>query len=247
MQGALETKPPVLIYGIMDMNTGNKHLNCLCAALILIWVLSFGGIASAFAKTPFLPTAKIQIKALYGQGTVPGMGSDQTWTVQCLLDQNAVTWTYKRGDDALFCTVTADTGSQPAPFKLSDKQGRMLESSLGGMLPMADFAAPCQIFNLESLDKGGSFKIVRLAGGRRFLTSLTYTCETVDYETALENGWILADASGYDPEQGLVMVTLTNTSTKITLIRQLWQENADWWLYQETSIGQFWRQSGGMK
>lgn len=226
------------------MKMENTRQICLFA-LSLIICFFFIGATPAQAVERFLPGHNILITALYGEGAAPGLGSRMTWTLQCRVDKTAVTWAYRKEDGDLFCTLSTGT-DQPFKFKLVDKRGRLLESTLNGFIPVAGFPAPCQIFGLDTLEEDGSFDIVRLAGGRRFISSLAYTCETVKPETALENNWLLSGSSAYDSKKALVMVTVVDASN-VTLIRQLWQDGDAWWLYEETAFAQFWRQSGDVK
>ncbi len=219
-----------------------KYLACLPAATIIMVLIFFQAITPAFGGQRFLPSDKVLIKSMYAPSSVQGLATDMTWELVCRMGKIKTTWAYARQAGDLYCTVSTDTVSQPPAFELFDKEGNLLESSLGGLVPVPGFPAPCQILNFPDFEGSGTFKIVRLAGGRRFATSFAYSCQTVEYEAAGENGWLNSDSAGYDPEKELIMVTIADVGSDIILIRQLWQENAAWWLYQETGIGRFWRQ-----
>lgn len=219
-------KTPLINYAIITVLCG---LSILC------------GTAPVYSAQPFFPQSDISISALYGETAVKGFNRRMTWMVQCKQEQGTIVWRYS-DSVRLFCTVSVDKNREPAVFILAERNGDSLGSALGGFLPVPGFPAPCQIFPDLSVTEDGSFKIIRIAGGRRFATSFAYSCEKVELKNAVQNGWLQANQQDYNREKAFFMVTITEISSQRILAKQLWQEASSWWLYQETDIGQFWRE-----
>jgi len=82
------------------------------------------------------------------------------------------------------------------------------------------------------------YERIRSAGGRTFKQTITVNITPLTIEEAQDRGW-LRISPPHSPTP-LYLFTATTPGDKL-LSRQLWPENGDWWLYEETPFRRSWR------
>lgn len=110
------------------------------------------------------------------------------------------------------------------------------------IMVMADFPVPCDILPIGTGENTGTFKTRREAGGSLFVTTYKVVRQEVGLQEAMRQGWIRAGVKAQGP---FYFLNVLDSSGDMVL-RQLWDNNGNWWLYEENVSGRrSWLLEGG--
>ena len=102
------------------------------------------------------------------------------------------------------------------------------------ILPVADLAVSCPSVMVKTIEK--------TIGDQRFASQIELRCDPVDIEECVTQGWV---RDGKNIREPLKMISAFNQRTRKLMVRQLWHEKDDWWLYEETEFQKSWRATTG--
>jgi len=110
------------------------------------------------------------------------------------------------------------------------------------ILVLPDFPVPCDILPIDMDENTGTFKTRREAGGRWFVTTYKVVRKEVGPQEAMGQGWIRAGVKAPGP---FYFLNVLDSSGNMVL-RQLWDDNGNWWMYEENVSGRrSWLVEGG--
>lgn len=110
------------------------------------------------------------------------------------------------------------------------------------IMVLTDFPVPCDILPIGTGENTGTFKTRREAGGRLFVTTYKVVHQKVGLQEAMRQGWIRAGVKAQGPFYFLNVLD----SNEDMVLRQLWDHNGNWWLYEENVSGRrSWLLEGG--
>lgn len=96
-----------------------------------------------------------------------------------------------------------------------------------------DYLAPFQ-------DVPETVEIKKQAGGFVFKKTYQWHSESMDFNDALAGGHLSEDMAEMYAGKRFHMISVHKDETLV--VRQLWPEKADWWVYEETPLRRSWRQ-----
>jgi hypothetical protein len=145
-----------------------------------------------------------------------------------------------------FFRAPADRAFGRLVFKQADNTvvwegtgGDMSALKKGRLLIIPGFPAPCDVLPVSGIfESEGSttYTIRRKVGGRVFADRIRVTAEAFDAAAALKNGWITEGSE----TKGFRLITAQDAATGELMVRQLWPEAGDWWVYEEAPNRRSW-------
>jgi hypothetical protein len=109
-----------------------------------------------------------------------------------------------------------------------------------GLLIVPGFPAPCDILPVSGKEPDKTYEDRIEAGGRIFLKKYRAFWKAVSLEEARANGWLKKDIP---KPAALQMITVVDGQEHL-VVKQLWDANGTWWLYEETPLRRSWRMFG---
>jgi hypothetical protein len=145
------------------------------------------------------------------------------------------------GGQKPLCTLMLSLEKHPLKIEwqaLGERKQRVFET----LMVLPDFPAPCDILPSVSGENTQTFKTRREAGGRWFVTTYRVVRQEVDLQEVLRQGWVHAGVKIQGPFYFLKVLD----SSGDMVLRQLWEYNGNWWLYEESRVSgrQSWRIEG---
>lgn len=134
--------------------------------------------------------------------------------------------------------------SHEVSITLFNSSNELVHRSFKAFFPVYGFKVPFHMIDMDSLHQNKeNFKIIQTAGGSKFSTLFNLSIKIITIKQAKENQWILPEfkSDKYKNDLEKLYLFLVKSETGKIILKQLWQENADWWLYEETETEKSWR------
>jgi hypothetical protein len=112
----------------------------------------------------------------------------------------------------------------------------MKEGTYEDIMVLSNFPAPCDVLPVEPDAEDRIYTQRRSAGGARFIARYRTVREDVVFGEALDKGWIKGDVRIQAP---LTMISILDDQGQI-VVKQLWPQGGDWWLYEENDVRRSW-------
>lgn len=216
------------------METNVKNIIPLCGCLL--FVLFFVPVFS-WAE-PFQLNGPVSFETAYP--TPDGRTKTHTWQVSPDTTEDAFRSMVFRPEKSAssappFCRIDFLPEEEGDVRIRWTGAGGVVRNGRNGMLLMSGFPVACDILPVHQEGEEKTYSEKTEAGGRTFVKSITVRKETIAPEKAKDEGWI---KKGRDDD--LVLFSAVDDEGKL-MVRQLWAENGDWWLYEETPFRRSWR------
>jgi hypothetical protein len=116
-----------------------------------------------------------------------------------------------------------------------------------GIFLLSGFSAPCTILPVDKLMADCPSRQTKTLEanimGQRFARDVEFSCDPVDADECLRQGWI---RQGENHSGQLNMISAVDPENGRLLVRQLWRTGDVWWLYEETEHHRSWRMNEGI-
>lgn len=222
---------------VINMITIRSHRLLKCLAL-LIGFMTCGPVSTVWAFT--LPEADhLIIASEYVDSNAVDSVFKKNWHVTLQKHGEHVhrlTYFVSTNLDRPLCEIKMDRTDNELHIRWSDARSRNTLQDSNGLLLVLDFPAPCNLLPINQSVSKKKYTIHREAGGRTFVQQYHVTRRTVDYEVALENGWITKQTLR---SSQLIMLAVSDEYDRI-VVKQLWPAQGGWWLYEETPNRRSW-------
>lgn len=210
------------------------------SGLILTALLVLSVWGRAYAAEPFILQGEIRIETQYSNDLQNIMGEKVLWRISPRTTDTGFVLEYRAKDDIVFCSLGVEGVDSIRTFTLRADGQKIIDTASGAFIPSLGFPAPCRIFPMTVFDRPGTFDMMREAGGRKFLTRLSYEILAVSSKEALEKGQLDPETWTDQEDRELVWICVRNPEGT-PLFSQLWEKGASWWLYEETQDSRSWK------
>ncbi len=109
------------------------------------------------------------------------------------------------------------------------------------LLIIPGFSIPADVlpvFRVLASDEPLVFELKSQAGGRSFIHRIQISSRMVSREEAVQNHWIKKDIG---IASALYMIEAVDLQTGGMVVKQLWEPDSAWWLYEQTPLRRSWR------
>jgi len=205
---------------------------------LLFFLLSLflpSGVAGA---DPYRPLSEIRILTEYVAANASEPPRNEIWAVNLeeRVDHGwALRFFLNEGESGrAICKVTLvpRAGGRNIKFQVSG----MEEGAYEEILVLSNFPAPCDVLPVEPDAEDRIYTQRRSAGGARFIARYRAVREDVAPEEAQDKGWI---KEGVQIQAPLTMISILDDQGRM-VVKQLWPQGGDWWLYEENDVRRSW-------
>ncbi|MCF8109657.1 MAG: hypothetical protein K9J81_11780 [Desulfohalobiaceae bacterium] len=91
---------------------------------------------------------------------------------------------------------------------------------------------PCNLLPVPA-ESPLTISSLKEAGQNRFRRDYRITREPIDWAEARKRGWVTKTSPA--AAGGLYVLLVTDVARDVIVLKQLWQENACWWLFEQTT------------
>lgn len=109
--------------------------------------------------------------------------------------------------------------------------GRPARDSDQAFLLTLSSPVPCNLLPVPA-ESPLTVSTLKEAGQNRFRRDYRITREPIDRAEARKRGWVTKSSPA--AAGGLYVLLVTDVARDVVVLKQLWQENACWWLYEQT-------------
>ena len=206
----------------------------LVTCFTVLFILDISDVKSA----PYQPSTTIYLKTQYTNGEIT------LWKIVPEINQQGGTLKFYNNHQ-YHCKIDIKIDkSSTTSITLFDSADKLLHHTFNAFFPIPGFKVPLYMIDVESLEQEKDhFKIVQVAGGRKFSNLFYLSIEVVNIKEAVANQWILPDfkpQKAFDDAEKLYFYTVKSEAGQV-IFKQLWQKDSSWWLYQEAQNEKSWR------
>ena len=237
--------PSFFIRGITSTNENTmKNTNIIIRscfiffAALAICQIGIDCSASEF----FYPDGNVEIETLYFKNDGETITNKQIWQVivKSEGDNTVILEFIQSGGDlsTSLCEVIIEKEDGERRIVWKSNDGKKELHGNNGFLPVGGYPVPCDMLPVYQKEPEKEYVLYKKVAGATFAERYTVKIENVDAKTAQNNGWIKSD--GNTDSLDFMTVSAYNSDKK-PVVKQLWEKNSDWWLYEETPYRRSWR------
>jgi len=211
---------------------------------LLFFLLSLLLPSGVTGADPYRPLSKIRVLSEYAAANASQPPRNEIWAVN---SEEPV----DDGWELRFFLNEGESGKALCRVQLlPHANGRNIKYQVPGMkerayediMILSDFPAPCDVLPVNPDAEDRIYTQRRTAGGARFVTQYRAVRENVALGEALEKGWIKEVVPIQSP---LMMISILDDRGR-TVVRQLWPQGGEWWLYEENDSRRSWLIGSGV-
>jgi len=206
--------------------------------LLFFLLLTLLSASHGVAAEPYRVSAEILILSEYAASNASLPPRTEIWRVDSEEETDhgwGLRFFLGEGDSgAAICKVTLSRGTSGGDIGF--QAPGVGEGAYEDIMVLSNFPAPCDVLPVEPDAEDRTYTQRRAAGGARFATQYRVVREDVAPEEALEKGWI---KEGVQIQSPLTMISVSDDQGRM-VVRQLWPQGGDWWLYEENDYRRSW-------
>lgn len=230
----------VPIFFTPTKQTMKSYTRIFSLSILLLLLILISPHKLLLAK-PYSPTSPIVIKTQILEGLIDARKRPVTMTYTATCETGPTmrpTLAWHLGPDSsgeVLARITIDAERLHIQKKNSPRG-----ESINGVIYLADgYPVPIDILPVNQEAAVQKYNMEQQGGNRVFLTPYTVSITPISVAAAVEKGWV--NAQDFQAvEVSFHLVSAKKASGKIAA-RQLWPEDGEWWVYEETPFRRSWR------
>jgi hypothetical protein len=205
---------------------------------LLFFLLSILLPSGTAGADPYRPLSEIRISTEYTAADASRPPRKEVWAVNPE-EREDLGWALRfflnegeSGREICKVTLVPYAGGRNIIFRAQGMEERAYED----IVILSNFPAPCDVLPVEPDAGDRIYTQRRSAGGARFVARYRAVREDVAFGEALDKGWI---KEGVQIQGPLTMISILDDQGHI-VVKQLWSQGGDWWLYEENDVRRSW-------